>query len=164
MISLISKVSSKIEFPVTSNSIGAVHPKQSAVIIESGVAVISFAGLNAFDWTRDVLSIPVGRAIPPANFFSGIASGSPTSFWSVTPIVVDPRNAKNEFAVRMGCAVDSATVDYSSEAGQPVATFSLAVFGDFTSLLRVSYTVHIVLGEPGIVVAGNAGAEGAQGS
>lgn len=198
MISLISKQSGKIDFPITSRTVSQFQSRPNEVIIESGVAVISFGGQNPTDWTRDTLSFPVGKAVPQQNFLSGIATGGPASIWtSAPPINVailqnpDPITApvevegSNSAGVVVstgnvsltvpgfvtaavgnipdfGCAVDSATVAYSSQAGQPIVTFALAVFGKSTFLLRVAYTVHIVLGEPGIVVVGGGNAGNAQ--
>jgi hypothetical protein len=190
VISLISKQSSLIDFPVTSKLTSVVLSRPTEIIIESGVAVISFQGQHPTDWTRDSLSFPVGKATPQAHFLSGIASGSPASIWTDPPQltiqlfqnfepvtlsvvaqgsnsagpVISTGNATGNVPglatvttgniPAIGCAVDAATVAYSTQAGRPVATFALAVFGVFTFLLRVAYTVHIVLGEPGIVVGG----------
>ena len=201
MISLISKQSGLIEFPVTSpGTITVVQNRPHQIIIESGVAAISFAGQNPTDWTRDVLSFPVGKPTSQAHFLSGIACGSPASFWTDSPqlklevlqtfepvtfsVVVEGSNSAGPVISSgsvsievpglitettgtipdIGCAVDSATVAYSSQAGQPVVTFALAVFGVSTFLLRVAYTVHIVLGDPGIVVVGNRDSEAEEGN
>lgn len=192
MISLISKESSQIDFPVTSQSITSVQSNRPhELIIESGVAVISFRGQNSTDWTRDGLSFPVGKPTQQRNFLSGIASASPASFWtnpsplSLTPglsseivsgqVTVEgsgpngpifssgnvslsvpvPVYGLNGNIPDIGCAVDSATVAYSTQVGQPVANLALAVFGISTFLLRIAYTVHILLGDPGISVVGN---------
>lgn len=190
MISLISKQSSMIDLPVTSKLTSVVVSRPTEIIIESGVAVISFQGQNPTDWTRDTLSFPVGKATPQAHFLSGIASGGPASIWTDPPqltiqlfqnqepvtlsVVAQGSNSAGPVISTgnatgtvlglatvttgkipsMGCAVDAATVAYSTEAGRPVVTFALAVFGVFTFLLRVAYTVHIVLGDPGIVAGG----------
>lgn len=194
MISLISKQSGLIEFPVTPVTTTVFQSRPREIIIESGVAVISFGGQNPTDWTRDTLSFPVGKPTPQANFLSGIASGSPASFWTNEPqlsvqifqdlepvsfpVIVEGSNQAGPVVSTgtvtgnvpglvtlttgkipdIGCAVDAATVAYSGQAGRPVVTFALAVFGVSTFLLRVSYTVHIVIGDPGIVVVGGGGA------
>jgi hypothetical protein len=49
----------------------------------------------------------------------------------------------------IGVAVDSAWVAFSAQAQQPVLTLALAVFGNCAALLRVAYTVHVVIGHGG---------------
>ena len=193
MIPLISKESSQIVIPITPKA-ASVLESSLEIIIESGVAVITFTGQNPTDWTRDALSFPVGQPIPQANFQGGIVSGSPTSFstdpaalninivqdmYSTDlPVTVYGNDANNDTIVStgnvgisvpgsvsasnvtvpgIGWAVDSATVAYSTEAGHPVATFALAVFGTASIFLRVAYTAYLMIGQQGTGGAGGVG-------
>jgi hypothetical protein len=172
MVTLVSKSSSQISFPGSSISVSAIHPTLT-VTVESGVAVFTLFGTNAHDWTRDTLSFPVGVPCSAVNYRSGIASASPTSFWtplsaetvSTESVEVDVGgydSAGDSFSASgggnvtvpnvpaLGCAVDSASVEYSISAGQPILLLALAVFGTCTAMLRVSYTAHVVTGSTGV--------------
>lgn len=172
MVPLQSKQSKQISFAIPHGTFGLVI--QKSIIVESGVAIISFAGQNPQDWTWDTLSFPVGEPCSETSFLSGIAAASPASFWSpmgtadgtasavILPVGFAGQDSRGNYlsvngeakivgpscvAPPIGCAVDSATVSYSLELSQPVATLGLAIFGTSITLLRVSYTVHIVMGE-----------------
>ncbi|MGA3186301.1 MAG: hypothetical protein ABSF22_04260 [Bryobacteraceae bacterium] len=180
MISLTSKQSAQISFIATPRETVTITPPLT-MIIESGVAVFSFAGTHANDWTRDTLAFPVGEPCTEALFLSGIAAASPASFWmplekgvstSTSEVNVEVSGADSAgnpvtlggsvqiqqvFPPPIGCAVDSATVAYSAADGQPVLTLALAVFGETSFLIRVSYTAHIAMAEHrSIVVQGGA--------
>lgn len=172
MITLTSKQSQQIEFPGGSNPIIAFGGTRT-VTVETGVAVFSFVGTHAHDWTRDSLSFPVGAPCAQTQFVSGIAASNPASFWTpyslapagssvgedVEPVAVQP--VPNEpvavglvFIPPLGFAVDSATVSYSVSAGQPVLELALAVFGTSTALMRVSYTAFIVTVINEVIISG----------
>jgi hypothetical protein len=141
------------------------------VTVETGVVVFTLLGTNPHDWTRDTLVFPVGAAGPAADFISGIASAAPASFW--TPmnnvatadetVVVQGTDGDNLpiqssgivgvlVPPPVGFAIDSAEVAYSQEAGQPVLTLALAVFGNCAAMLRASYTAYIINGPVGSIV------------
>jgi hypothetical protein len=80
VITLTSKDSHRIEFPDGSDPIVVLRGTRTATV-ETGVAVFSFVGTNAHDWTCDLLAFPGGVPCAPAEFVSGIAAASPTSFW-----------------------------------------------------------------------------------
>lgn len=172
MVALVSKVSSQITFPGSSELSPILG--SPTVTAESGVAVFNFVGTNPHDWTRDTLSFPIGRPCTEAEFSSGIATASPTSFW--TPLsAANYRDQQISVDVSgqdstggfinlggiisvtgipilppLGVAVDNATVSYSNAAGQPVLTLALAVFGVNTEMQRLSYMAHIVAMAGGI--------------
>jgi hypothetical protein len=184
MITLISKQSQQIQFPGNPSPRPNILPAHT-VTVETGVAVFTLLGTNPHDWTRDTLSFPVGAPCPPAEFASGIASASPASFWTpldnevhgptifdapvqVAGVTDDGHRVSASGAAHIiipfeavpppfGCAVDSASVAYSSQAGQPVIQLALAVFGNCTALLRVSYTAYIVNNHGGIVIGPGGG-------
>jgi hypothetical protein len=133
--------------------------------------VFTLLGTIPHDWTRDTLVFPVGAAGPAEDFMSGIASAAPTSFW--TPMnnvatadeTVGVQGIDNNGQLiqssgsvgvlvppPVGFAIDSAEVAYSQEAGQPVLTLALAVFGNCAAMLRASYTAYIINGPGGSIV------------
>jgi hypothetical protein len=183
-IPLISKQAKQIQFHADNTPVTPLHPALN-VTIETGVAVFTFLGTNPNDWTRDTLSFPVGVPGAAAEFTSGMASAGVASFWTplksephspeVTysaPVSVggstdDGHSVTASGSVEisipsvalpppLGCAVDSASVSYSAQAGQPVLEVALAVFGVCTAFLRVSYTAFIVNSHGAVVVTGGA--------
>jgi hypothetical protein len=175
VVTLTSKDSHRIQFPGGSDPIVVLHGTRT-VTVETGVAVFSLVGTNAHDWTRDSLSFPIGIPCAPADFVSGIASASPTSFWTpyslapagsnlgpdIEPVVVQPvpdapLGVGRVFIPPLGAAVDSALVSYSASAGQPVLQLALAVFGTSTELMRVSYTAFVVTGRGEVVFGSGTG-------
>jgi hypothetical protein len=178
MIALISKQSNQIKFPGYPSKDVAVFPAHT-VTVETGVAVFNLVGTNPNDWTRDTLSFPVGAPCAADEFASGIACASPASFWTPSntlesePLIfeapVDVTGTTDDdhrvrasgtahirtFQIlppRLGCAVDSSSVFYSEQDGQPIIQLALAVFGNNTALQRVSYTAYIVNSHGGIVI------------
>ena len=179
MITLSSKTSSQIKFP-GGGKITPVHGPLT-ITIETGVAIFALTGTNPHDWTRDTLSFPVGSPCPPGDFLSGMAVGSPASFWTPMNNVASTGDSSYSAPVSVsgtdgsgngislsgwaqitipgspipppiGVAVDSATVFYSPQAGQPVIQLALAVFGNCIAMLRANYTAYIVTTTGGIVV------------
>jgi hypothetical protein len=175
MVTLISRESKQIQFPG-----GKEHeliPPIDVLLtitVETGVAVFAMTGSNPNDWTRDTLSFPVGVPCKPAEFSSGIATAAPTSALArkdpvdtitITTIFegpggsLQPQPQAIPIAVPQphGVAVDSASVSYSVQAGQPVLQLALAVFGVNTDLQGVSYTAYIVnaFGRVGATGVGN---------
>ncbi len=165
------------------------HPPTTlTVTVETGVAVFTLLGTNPHDWTRDTLAFPVGATGPAADFVSGIASAAPTSFWTPMNNVATAGGGSQTFPVTVfgndnnnsplslsgqvtvgfpgfqvpppvGFAIDSAAIAYSQQAGQPVLTLALAVFGNCAAMLRASYTAYIINRSGGVVVSpGNPGA------
>lgn len=98
MITLTSKESQQIEFPGGAPSLPVLG--SLTVTVETGVAVFSFVGAIAHDWTRDILSFPVGGPSTAAEFVSGIASAAPASFW--TPYSLAPAGSTLGRDVRAG--------------------------------------------------------------
>lgn len=191
MVTLTSKTSAQIKFPGTpSTGVGVELHGSQTVTVETGVAVFALTGTNPHDWTRDTLTFPVGAPCTAADYVSGIAAASPTSFW--TPMKnIDSSGGGDEpvnlsvsgstssgdsvggsasgsifvpgslIPPPIGVAIDSATVSYSAQAGQPVITMALAVFGNNCAMLRASYSAFIVTTSGGIVVGGGGGTLGA---
>ncbi len=185
MISLISKQSNQIKIVTAQRTTALAGPFD--LLIETGVAAISFGGSNPHDWTRDTLSFPVGEKINAHQFVSGIASAGPASFWANPPLLslgvgigdlsgsgtdsqgnsifIEVGQAVTGVGlegnvVGLGCAVDSATVAYSGPSGQPVLNLALAVFGQSTFLQRVSYWVFLYINENSTLAGGGPGTTG----
>jgi hypothetical protein len=176
MITLISKESHQIKFPGGSIQWHPLpHPLPVTVTVETGVAVFALLGTNPHDWTRDTLVFPVGASGPASDFISGIASAAPTSFWTpmnnlvtgteTISVTVSGNDSAGRFLQLsgggtavipvpppVGFAIDSAKVAYSTQAGQPVLTLALAVFGNCAAMLRASYTVFVTNSSGGVVV------------
>jgi hypothetical protein len=179
-VTLTSKESHQVSFPGgTQHTLPVLPPVNLTVTVETGVVVFTLLGTNPHDWTRDTLSFPVGLTAAGAEFVSGVAAASPTSFW--TPMnnvpVVDPgdetvfvsgSDSNNDqfsgsglvqlpaFPVPppVGFAIDSAEISHG-QTGRPTLTLALAVFGNCAAMLRASYTAYIVT-RPGngVVVGG----------
>jgi hypothetical protein len=177
MVTLTAKESSKISFPGGTRGGIAIQPVLT-VTVETGVAVFNLVGTHEHDWTRDTLSFPVGAPCAAAEFVSGIAAASPCSFWTPMNNLTSSGGGTSEIPVNVsgttsggdsvssfgsisvsfpgsvipppiGFAVDSASVSYSAQAGQPVIELALAVFGNNIALVRVSYTAYIVSSKGG---------------
>lgn len=168
MITLTSKQSDQIKFPGSQATASPLLPTLT-VTVETGVAIFTLVGTNPHDWTRDTLSFPIGAPCTAAEFASGIACASPASFWGPTHIELvapggpifgtGPGGQQVQIPPELvpqpyGCAVDSALVSYSVQAGQPVLQLALAVFGTSTALLRAAYTAYIVNTHGGIASSG----------
>jgi hypothetical protein len=173
MVSLTSKSSSQIKFP-GNPSISRLEGAQT-VTVETGVAVFALTGTHAHDWTRDTLVFPVGAPCTVTEFAGGIAAASPTSYWTpmnnlqvvgggTEPGGDDSAGLPTTIYLPgsvvpppIGVAIDSATVSYSAQEGQPIITMALAVFGNNCALLRASYTAFVVNTRGGVIVAGGIG-------
>ena len=181
-VTLTSKESHQISFPGgTQHTLPVEPPINLTVMVETGVVVFTLLGTNPHDWTRDTLSFPVGTTGPAAGFASGIAAAAPTSFWTPmnnaqtegggneqVPVFLsgstsggDSVSVGGSIEVGLpgsivpppvGFAIDSAEIAYSAQAGQPVLTLALAVFGNCAAMLRASYTAHLITRSGGIVV------------
>jgi hypothetical protein len=180
MVSLTSKQSSLIAFKATPIETITIDPPLT-MVIETGVAVINFGGTNPNDWTRDTLAFPVGEPCAANLYLSGIAAASPCSFYM--PLAKDTSTGNYQASVSVsgadssgnvlflsgtadvvetvsppiGCAVDSAIVTYSAAQGQPLLTLAVAVFGQASFLVRISYTAYVAMAEHRTIVVGGAG-------
>jgi hypothetical protein len=177
-VSIISKQSQQIVFPggTVPSSSPVEPPVTTTVTVETGVVVFAFLGTNPHDWTRDTLSFPVGPAIPPADFVSGIAAAAPTSFFTPmknvqvqgggqeSVVLSGSDSANNSVTVtgaidvpgtlvppQVGFAIDSAQVAHSAQVGTATLTLALAVFGNNAEMQRASYTAYIVSKSGGVI-------------